>query len=417
MHRQSISALLLLSISLSTFIASGAATIEKTELEKHWEKTLKDGVDALDSNKYWIAEPLLKEAVIEAGKFGGEDLRLAKSFGELGRLYAVRGRFPEAESYLEEELFIKQQVLDKEGEELIPAMGAMTKFYLNYGSKEKADKLADEMLEFVEGKLKEATNLKSKVTKVGKSYVLEAGTGMASPVVRDPFLEWAIACDGVASVYMLQKDFLKAEHLFKASLEVKEMIYGKNHLSLANSYDSLGTLALEQKNYFTAESHLKDAYEMSSRILGTGNPQVYGRLDKYAKCLIQEGKRAEAQQLYLTAQGFWKDGPPKSGEPIRVCYALGNLFCEDKNYAEAEPLLKRAMQQAQEYYGESSDAVVPYIQRYAYVLYYLGRKPESDEFKALAASISGNVVVAEAKEESKKPPVNELSTTRSSSTQ
>ncbi len=369
------------------------AAVEKSEQEKSWEKTLKQGVDALDTNKYWLAEPLLKQAVVEAANFGAEDLRLAKSYSELGRLYTVRGKFSDAEPLLEEELFIKQQTLDEEGDQVVPAMGSMVKFYLNYGSKDKADKLCSEMLQIVEGKLAAAASgPKSKATKVGKTYMLEAWAGVASQAVRDPFLEWAIACDAVGNVYMAQKDFDRAEQLYKAALEVKETVYGKTHLSLANSYDSLGTLALARKNYAAAESHLKDAYEMTAKILPKSNPQVFGRLDKYAKCLAQDGKRAEAQQLYSAAQACWKDAKEPSSDAIRACFALGNLYCEDKDFVSAEPLLKRAMDEARTYYGESSESVVPYIQRYAYALYYLGRKPESDEFKALAASITGDVI-------------------------
>lgn len=415
MQRSFTTICLMLILSLGSAACADAA-VEKTELEKNWEKTLKAGVDALDTNKYWIAEPTLKQAVVEAGKFGAEDLRLAKSYSELGRFYTIRGRFADAEPLLEEELYIKQQTLDEEGDQVIPAMGSMIKFYLNYTSKEKAAKLTDEMLQIIEGKLAMTSGPKSKAKKVGKTYELEAWAGVAAQEARDPLLEWAIACDGVANVYMAQKDFDKAEHLFKAALEVKETVYGKTHLSLANSYDSLGTLALARKNYAAAESHLKDSYEMTSKILPKSNPQVYARLEKYAKCLAQDGKRAESQQLYLLALERWKDTKEPSLDAIRACFALGNLYCDGKDFVAAEPLLKRAMDESRAYFGEMSESVVPFIQRYAYALYYLGRKPESDEYKALAASITGDVIPIAAVEEPKKVAGNEASSTSTGAT-
>ena len=380
-----------------------AAATEKSAAEKHWEQTLKEGVDALDTNKYWIAEPALKNAAVEAATFGAEDLRLAKSYAELGRLYVVRGRFEEAEPLLEEELFIKRQRLEEEGEQLVPAMGAMIRFYLNYGSKSKADALTAEMLEIVEGKLREpGGNSSTKTTMENGKKVYEMWAGVAADAQVNPFIEWAIACDSVANVYLAQENYQSAERLFKAALEVKETVLGKNHLSLANSYDSLGKLALSRKDYFTAESHLKDAYQMSSKILTNSSSVVYWRLDKLAKCLILEGKRQEAEQLYLTAESFWKDSKIKTSEPISACFALGNLYCEDKNYNAAEPWLKKAMEKSQEYYGECSESLLPYIQRYAYVLYYLNRKAESDVLKAKAADISGAGMIAE-KDFSTKP--------------
>lgn len=383
-------------LSSQTSSAFAATAGEPDEAQKHWEKTLKDGVDALDNNRYWLAEPLLKQAVVEAGSFGAEDLRLAKSYGELGRLYSVRGRFADAEPLLEEELYIKQQRLEEEGEQLIPAMGSLIKFYLNHGTASKADGLTKEMLEIVEGKLREPQNKpKTKVTKVNGEIVLEAWAGMASAAVRDPFIEWAITCDSVAGVYFEQKNFEMAQRLYKAALEVKETVLGKNHLSLANSYDSLGSLALASNDLFTAESHLRDAYQMSAKILGRSNPQVYGRMDKLAKCLIQAGKRSEAEALYSSACDLWKNQPSRVGDHIRAVYALGNMYCEDKNYAAAEPLLKKALSDAEEFHGIYSSNIVPYVQRYAYVLYYLGRKPESDQLKARAESIKGEDLIAE----------------------
>lgn len=386
-----------LCLSLAAWCAAAqAADSDVDAADKRWRQTLREGVDALDTNKYWIAEPTLKNAVVEAGKFGIEDLRLAKSLGELGRLYSVRGRFELAEPLLEEELHIKEEVLDEEGDQVVPAMGSMIKFYIYHGSKEKAEPLTVRMLEIVEGKLKETSNKpKSSVSKVDGKIVLEAWAGVAAQTAREPLLEWAITCDSVANAYLAEKNFDVAERLYKAALEVKETVYGKTHLSLANSYDSLGGLAMAKNDFFTAESHLKDAYEMSSKILGKSNPVVYGRMDKLAKCLILAGKRPEALQLYVSAQNLWKGAPSKTGDDIRACYSLGNMYCEDKNYAAAEPLLKKAMVSAEEFYGPSSQSLIPYMQRYAYVLYYLGRKPESDEFKARASVITGGDYIAE----------------------
>lgn len=385
------------SIVLLGILSSPTAhALEAEDADKKWQQTLREGVEALDTNRYWIAEPSLKNAVIEAGQFGIEDLRLAKSLGQLARLYTVRGRFEDAEPLLEEELHIKQQILDEEGDQLVPAMGSVIKFYLYHGSKSKADPLTEQMLEIVEGKLREQSNKpKTAISKVNGKVTLEAWAGVAAQTARDPLLEWAITCDSVASVYFAEKKFEMAERLYKAALEVKETIYGKTHLSLANSYDSLGGLALARNDLATAESHLRDAYEMSSKILPKSSSVVYSRLDKLAKCLILAGKRQEAEQLYVTAQGFWSNEGSKSGDHIRACYALGNMYCEDKNYSAAEPWLKKAMLEAEEFYGPDSQSLVPYIQRCAYVLYYLGRKPESDELKARATGITGGDLIAE----------------------
>src|SRR6516162_6201503 len=105
-------ALLTTIVAVSCFAASAPAPAVG-DPEKHWEQLQNDGTTALDSNEYWKAEPLLRQAVIQAGTFGIDDIRLAKSLGTLGRLYTVRGRFAQAEPLLEEELCVKEKALGR----------------------------------------------------------------------------------------------------------------------------------------------------------------------------------------------------------------------------------------------------------------------------------------------------------------
>src|SRR5262249_13760773 len=118
-------------------------------------------------------------------------------------------------------------------------------------------------------------------------------------------------------------------------------------------------------------------------------PQVYTRLDKLARCLIKLGKQKDAQDLYVRAQNFWKDEPEHAGERARALYALGSLYVDEKNYEAAAPVLQHALALVGEADGPSSIPLVQYLQRYAYDLYYLKRKPEVEDLRARASTISG----------------------------
>src|SRR6185437_9965519 len=107
---------LLLSASFTTPAAAFA------EREKNWAQVQASGSGNMDVNKYWLAEPQLHEALEIAEHFGVKDLRLAKSLGELGRYYTIRGQFPVAEPYLEKELAVRQEVLGIQNGKTIPAM-------------------------------------------------------------------------------------------------------------------------------------------------------------------------------------------------------------------------------------------------------------------------------------------------------
>ncbi len=400
-----------------------------------WDQLESNGEKAAYNCEYGDAERFLKEAVEKARNFPAGDLRLAKSSGELGRLLAIRGRFSEAEPLLEEELAVKTVASGAEDEHLIPAMSSMVRFYLLHGTAAKANPLAEKILSFVEGKLNEArTQAKGKVT-LQAGQPLQAWAGEASAVMRDPLIEWAIACDEIGNIYASKnssadntvsatkdnalnsgvtsgansaqtnakdttaENLSLAERLFTAALNVKSTVLGAHHLSLANSYDSLGVLALTRKDYEEAEANLKDALDITERIQPPENYQVYARLDKLGKCLLQENKLAEAEALYLRAQDFWKAAPSKNGNEARAAFALANIYAQEKKYAEAAPLFEKALKLAEQNSGPDSVALVPYLDRYAYVLYYLGMREQTDELRARAQAITeGNTSITMSKD-------------------
>lgn len=412
------------------------ATLSKpTAPAESWEQLQSKGEKAAYNCEYGEAERLLKEAADKARNFPAGDLRLAKSSGELGRLLAIRGRFSEAEPLLEEELAVKTVASGAEDEHLIPAMSSMVRFFLLHGTAAKANPLAEKILSFVEGKLNEArTQAKGKVT-LQAGQPLQAWAGEASAVMRDPLIEWAIACDEIGNIYASKSSSINnasnatqgnavnntannsanstetsakdanaenlslAERLFTAALNIKSTVLGAHHLSLANSYDSLGGLALTRRDYEEAEANLKDALDITERIQPPENYQVYARLDKLGKCLLQENKLAEAEALYLRAQDFWKAAPSKNGNEARATFALANIYAQEKKYAEAAPLFEKALQLAEQNSGPDSMALVPYLDRYAYVLYYLGMREQTDELRARAQAITeGNTSITMSKD-------------------
>jgi tetratricopeptide (TPR) repeat protein len=385
--------LLIALISSLSFNQLTNTVLAASQLDSNWTTLQQRGVTALDANQYWIAEPTLKQALMQAELSNPKDIRLAKSLAELGRLYTIRGRFDEAESYLEEELSIRELVSENDRYKCIPTMGSLIQFYITYGTRSKAEPLTEEMLSLVEGKLNEARAGSTKV-KFQKGVPLQAWLGVAAPVMKDPIIEWAITCDSTGNCYRAAGNLDLANRLFNAALDIKTTVLGNNHLSLANSYDSLAGVCLEKDHLPEAESYLTDALNITEKTLSSDSPEVYSRLDKLAKCLIKEEKYKEAEQLYLRALTFWKNEPEKPNNEARALFALGSLYTQEHKYEEALPYLEQALQLAEEINGPSSISIVPYLQKYAYTLYYLGRKSEMEELNARASIISGTSIVA-----------------------
>ncbi|MBX9693415.1 MAG: tetratricopeptide repeat protein [Cyanobacteria bacterium] len=363
-----------------------------SEFTKDWQQIQSLADDAMMKLEYGNAERLLKQASVKARAFPPGDIRHSKSAGDLGRLLTIRGRFTEAEPYLEEEFCLRDVSTENaNGKLVVPSMGSLIRFYLRYGSAEKAEPLTEELLSYITGKYKTYIEQTQGSLKLKPGQPLVGWAGTVAPVVNDPLVEWAITCDDLGNLYLSRGNLDMADRLFKAALDLKATVLGKKHLSLANSYDSLAGVCQARNQDEDAESYLRDALEITEGILSPDDPKIYSRLDKLAKCLIKEGKKEEAEQLYLKASKLSESDQVATGNTQRALFALGCLYSDRKNYAAAAPVLEHALRMAQEFHGDCSVQTVPYLRKYAYVLYYLGRKGDMENLKARADNISPDV--------------------------
>ncbi len=384
----SLASLMLFASALPGAALSEALTVSPAEF-KSWEKVQKAGSEAFEYSEYGKAERLFKEAVEKARNIGPGDPRIAKSPGDLGRLLTVRARFTEAQPYLEEEFYLKYRAVGNDNGEIVSNMEDLIRFYLNYGSVEKAEPLTQDLLAFVQGKFKEQAAEIAAQNKVEKGGPLIGWAGTAQPAMRDPLLEWAISCDKLGEQYRLRGNYSMADQLFKTALDVKATVLGKKHLSLASSYDSLGTICLARNEKTDAESYFKDALEITQAVLEPCDPQVYARMDKLATCYIAEGKFSEAEELYLEAIRLWGGGRSAvSGIEQRALFSLGCFYSDRRRFASAAPVLRRALRLSERNNGIYSVQLVPYLRKYAYVVYYLGNKGEGQNLQARANFIA-----------------------------
>jgi tetratricopeptide (TPR) repeat protein len=358
---------LLVTLVANAILASslmGPPAMALSPMEKKWQATFHKGSEALQNNRYWIAEPLLRQSVLQAEHFGAGDIRLAQSLAEMGKLLTIRRRWKEAEEVLERELYVRDISAQANDKDTIAAMGSLIKFYLQYGTASKAEPMTKTLLDFVEGKMREPLDFSKKGGKVvlQKGQTLDAWAGLADPGVRDPLLEWSITCDSLGNFYRYRRNYALADRLYKAALDIKATVLGKDHLSLANSYDSLGVLCMERKEYKEAESYFRDALTTTERVLEPNSPEVYNRLEKLAKCLVKEGKYSEAEAFYLHAQQtYWKKAPSKGGDEARCMFALGCMYVDSGRPGAAIPVLTRALHMSERINGYSSIALVPYL--------------------------------------------------------
>src|SRR5437879_11900022 len=80
------------------------------------------------------------------------------------------------------------------------------------------------------------------------------------------------------------------------------------------------------------------------KTLGPDQPEVATSLHNLAVVYHDERKYAEAEPLYKRALGIWeKAGGMENPEAAATLNSLGELYRTQGKYAEAEPLHKRAL--------------------------------------------------------------------------
>lgn len=344
-----------------------------------WERTFKQGSQALTNSEYGSAERLLRTAVAESAGFGEKDPRYARSLGQYAKLLRIRGRFAEAEPAMEEEFRSLDSAANGDTGKVMQPMADLISFYLDYGTASKAQALAERLLQFLTGKIEDYRAPEKQSYKAGQP--LTGWAGSAAKNMTTPVVEWAIAADAVGVKFKQHQNYDMAEKLFNAALDVKETVLGKEHLSLANSFDNLADLFSASNDDRRAEQYFGYALETTERILPSSNYQVFNRLDKLAKCYIKQNKYEEAEKLYLRSLNFWKDEPSNNGSEARAAYSLGNVYMLQKKYDLAAPMLKSALEQAENLWGSESATLAPYLNKYSDCLYYLGGPTASDAYK------------------------------------
>ncbi len=321
-----------------TFAVFTNPLLALSSADKNWDDLEKSGIAALDANDYGIAEQLLRKALAQSKDFRPSDMRLAKSFAELGRLYTIRGQFSKAALYFEAELKVKEQLLSKKQYECIPTIASLIQFYFNHGMQHKSDPLTEKMLALIDNRSK-------------KNQV--------------PVIEWAISCDAVGDCYYSANNFTLADKLFRTALNIKTTLLSRNHLSLANSYERLGNLNLKKNDPNEAERYFFSALRITEKILPPESHEVYMRLDKLAKCLILQKKFDQAEKLYLQEKNVTQD--LKSDERTNTLFALGCLYTDEHKYKLAQTYFQQTLELAKLYYGANSSTLTSYREKMALV--------------------------------------------------
>ncbi|KAL1197180.1 Protein KINESIN LIGHT CHAIN-RELATED 1 [Cardamine amara subsp. amara] len=185
---------------------------------------------------------------------------------------------------------------------------------------------------FFQGKLEPAERLFG-------SAIQEAKEGFGE---RDPHV--ASACNNLAELYRVQKEFDKAEPLYLEAVSILEESYGPEDVRVGATLHNLGQLYLVQRKLEEARACYERALKMKRRVLGDNHPDYAETMYHLGTVLHLQGKDTDAEALILDSLKILEAcGQGESMTYIRRMRYLSQIYLRSNRLAEAEKLLRKQL--------------------------------------------------------------------------
>ena len=217
----------------------------------------------------------------------------------------------------------------------------------------------------------------------GKYQEAEAESKAAMPLFRQGPLgtqdaQYAASVNMLGNAYQGQASYADAEKAYKASLAIRDALFGPQHADVAESHVNLGDICLSQGRYPEAEVHFKQAVEILEAV-GDKPALLADSVNNLAMLLQTEGLDQEAEAAYRRAA----QASPGSITPthFRIADSLNNLatlYQSQGRYAEAEPLFRQSLEIRQAAQGPDHSDVADSLNNLANVYRSQSRFAEAE---------------------------------------
>ncbi|EOA18779.1 hypothetical protein CARUB_v10007384mg [Capsella rubella] len=217
---------------------------------------------------------------------------------------------------------------------------------------------------FFQGKLEPAERLFG-------SAIQEAKEGFGE---RDPHV--ASACNNLAELYRVKKEFDKAEPLYLEAVSILEDFYGPEDVRVGATLHNLGQLYLVQRKLEEARA----CYEMKGRVLGHNHADFAETMYHLGTVLHLQGKDTDAEALILDSLKILEEGGQgESMTYIRRLRYLSQIYVRSNRLAEAENLQRKFLHMMELSKGWNSMEAITAAEALALTLRLSGKLEEALE--------------------------------------
>jgi hypothetical protein len=358
-----------------------------------WEAANSAGKAAFEARRFGEAQKYFSAAVQEAEKFGPNDMRLASSLSNLGRVCLLQGRFGDAAKLLRRSAEIIERVLGPDDLLLAATLEELAQVVALREEQDKALQLLDRAAAIRERTAPQAPETVARLFSLARQYERFARRVHVTPAPL-------ITNEPPRGVMTTEERAERTRTLGGFSGPPTSLApTGRTPMtaSPAEVGGSWPQISWDERDYDRKKLERAESVYRRALALQQGSPRRDARnefavLESVARTALLQGKASEARKVY--AETLTKIEAAEGQSSPRLAAFLEGLARVEMGLqqpAEAEALLKRALALREELFGADDPRLLGILQQYAAVLKQLKRTAEAREVEARAARIAGAV--------------------------
>ena len=149
-------------------------------------------------------------------------------------------------------------------------------------------------------------------------------------------------------------DYPGAERAFLEAIEIDTAVLGEDHPAVATTRENLGNVYFRERKLDQTARSLEVVLAMRRKALGDDSEPVARTLANMATVYMISGNLEAAARTFPEAvERLSRKLGPDHPDVSHVRNAMGELLIKQKKYAEAEPVLLRALEIRMKVFGEA----------------------------------------------------------------
>lgn len=387
--------------ALTAIVAAAGRAAAQTSDE--WQTQVDRAAALHRLGKNTEAEAAWTAALQRAGTFDPGDERLPRALNNLGAMQYERGRYSEAEPLFRRALSLWERIEGPDGVNATATLANLAELCRVQGRYDEAEPLYAHVLHLREAAVARRANtlkpdapellgLATTRNNLATLYHLTGRPQLAEPLLRSALeiRERAHGPDSPAVAAVLNNlgtlcgDWNRpdeAERLFRRAVAIRESQTPRDAPALANTLGNLGGNLRQQGNLEAAEPVLKRALQTwATATGGLEHPSAAAAMNNLAQLYAGQRRFAEAGPLLRRALDVSSrtSGANHDNTSAIMCN-LAAMFREEEKYAAAEQMYRRALAAREAAHGPSHPLVAQGLEALAQVHFLAGRYSEAEE--------------------------------------